>query len=117
MRSKFLINEKLDELKRKGYELEFRRETTCIYCFQWEQYILPRNFSIDEWYYFEQIGGPDEDRILYAITLSQGTRGFLIEACNVYSDNISHELMHKLDIRKFDNNFIQLVDTKELSII
>lgn len=61
---------------------------------------MPENFSVDESYYFEEKSNPDADRILYAITLSWGSRGFLIDACNVYSDNISPEMREKL---KFNN--------------
>jgi len=96
----------VNELKRKGYKLEFRREATCIYCFQWQQWIMPANFKVDESYYFEVVTDPDADRTLYAISLSQGGKGLLIEVCNVYMDNISPEMMLqlKLNITRSDRN-------------
>ena len=90
------ITEKIFELKTRGYHLKFRREATCLFCFEFEQWIMPGQFSVDESYYFEENSNPDGDRILYAITLSWGSRGFLIDACNVYSDNISPEMREKL---------------------
>jgi hypothetical protein len=94
------VTEALNGLKGKGYELEFRREATCIYCFEWQQWIMPENFTVDESYYFEEIENPDADRMLYAISLSQNVKGFLIDTCNVYSDNISHEMMQKLQLNE-----------------
>jgi hypothetical protein len=39
---------------------------------------------------------PDTDRMLYAISLLHGAKGFLIDACNAYMDNISAEMLEKL---------------------
>jgi hypothetical protein len=83
-------------LKRQGYQLSFRREATCIYCFDLQERIFPEEFMVDESYYFEDVISPDADRILYAISLTSGGRGVLIDACNVYSDNISYEMEQKL---------------------
>jgi hypothetical protein len=90
------ISQTLVSLKNQGYQLSFRREATCIYCFELQECITPENFTVDKSYYFEDIANPDADRILYAISLSNERRGFLIDACNVYSDNISYEMEQKL---------------------
>lgn len=94
-----VILEMLSELNRKDYKLKFRREATCLYCFELRDWIWPENFTVDESYYFEEIFNPDLDRTLYAISLSQGGKGFLIDACNVYKDNISPEMMEKIRIK------------------
>ncbi len=52
------ITDALNELKRKGYKLEFRREAACIYCFEWQQWIMPENFTVDESYYFQEVSSP-----------------------------------------------------------
>ena len=95
-----LITEALNKLKRKGYKLKFTREASCIYCFEWQQWIMPANFTVDGCYYFEEMVNPDAERLLYAISLSQGGKGFLIDTCNVYMDNISPEMMQKLKLNK-----------------
>ena len=94
------ITEVLKELNRKGYKMELRREATCIYCFEWQQWIMPANFTVDESYYLEEMVSPDAERMLYAISLSQGKKGFLIDTCNVYVDNINQEMMEKLKLNK-----------------
>ncbi|HET6993937.1 MAG TPA: hypothetical protein VFI06_03095 [Chitinophagaceae bacterium] len=105
----------VNDLKRRGYELEFRREPACIYCIEWQQWIMPVHFSVDESYYFEGTGSPDSDRKLYAITLSQGAKGFLIDSCNVYMDNISREMQEKLETTATTiiKNLIQVVAASE----
>jgi hypothetical protein len=91
------LMEKLKELKSKGYELEFRRVATCIYCLEWQQWIMPAHFIVDDAHYFEGVLDPNADRLLYAISLSRGGRGFLIDSCTVYRDNIGLKMVHRLD--------------------
>jgi hypothetical protein len=94
------ITETLNELKRKEYKLRFRREATCLYCNELLQWVVSENFNVDEPYYFEEIETPDADRMLYAISLSQGVKGFLIDTCNVYMENTSPEMMEKIKSKK-----------------
>ena len=88
----------LAELKRKKYHLKFIREATRLFCFELDQWIAPVDFTVDESYYFQEISNPDADRMLYAISLSQGAKGVLIDTCGVYADNISPEMMQKLKL-------------------
>jgi len=90
------LTEAVSELQRRDYKLKFKRETTCLYCFELKDWITPENFIVDESYYFGEIFNPDADRMLYAISLSTGGKGFLIDTCNVYMDNISIEMIQKL---------------------
>lgn len=91
-----VISETLAELKRRDYKARFRREATCLYCFELDEWVMPEDFSVDHSYSFQATANPDADRVLYAISFSEGRKGFLIDTCNVYSDNISPELMQKL---------------------
>ena len=96
----WVISETLTKLERKDYTLKFRRETTCLYCFQLNDWIKPEDFKLDEYYYFEDILNPDEERIIYAISLSGGLKGFLIDSCDVNTDNVSPAMMQKLKFNK-----------------
>jgi hypothetical protein len=91
------IKHVLNELGIRQYKLEFRREAAWLYCDELHLQIMPENFSVDASYYFEEIETPDADRMLYAISLSNEVKGFLIDTCNVYMDNISPEMMEKLE--------------------
>lgn len=84
------------DLKGRGYKQTFRREPTCLYCIEIYQWIIPKLFSVDESYYFEEISSPDGDRMLYAITASSGIKGTLVDTCGVYTDNVSTEMRQKL---------------------
>ncbi|HKO79570.1 MAG TPA: hypothetical protein VJU78_04205 [Chitinophagaceae bacterium] len=92
------ITNVLNELKRKEYKLKFIRVATSLYCNELRLWIMPENFNIDETYYFEETESPDSDRMLFAISLSKGVKGFLIDTCTAYMDNISPEMMQKLKL-------------------
>ena len=87
---------RLAQLKEKDYLVKFKREATSLFCFELNQWIRPDNFTVDESFYFREISNPDADRMLYAISLPQGVKGFLVDTCGVYADNISPEMMQKL---------------------
>ena len=91
-----ILQETLAEIKSRGYQLRFRREATCLYCIELNRWITPDNFFVDEHYYFEDVSNMDRDRVLYAISLLQGLKGFLVDTCFVYEDNISAEMSQKL---------------------
>src|SRR5215813_4210820 len=99
----WVIAEVLSKLKRQHYKLRLRRETACLYCLQSNEWIGPPDFTVDKYYYFEDILHPDSERMLYAISLPQNRKGFLIDTCNVYIDNISAEMMQKLKLDKIKN--------------
>ena len=96
----WVITKTLNKLKRKKYKLNFRREATCLYCSQLKVWIMPEDFTVDEYYYFEDILNPDAERILCAISLPNGLKGFVIDTCNVYADNISPQMAEKLKLYK-----------------
>ena len=96
----WVITEVLNKLKREEYKLNLRREATCLYCLQLHEWINPEDFAVDKYYYFEDILNPDAECMLYAISLLQGGKGFLIDTCNVYMDNISTEMILKLQLNK-----------------
>jgi hypothetical protein len=82
-----------------------------LYCVELQRLVRPDEFKVDEFIRFEVVFNPDADRILYAISLSMGEKGFLIDTCNVYTDNISMEMTRKL------NNPLQLVAQKLNTIV
>jgi hypothetical protein len=91
------ISETLAGLKKRGYQLKFRREATCIYSVELNHWITPDSFIVDEYYHFEDSSNIDRDRTLYAISSTQGLKGFLADTCFAYEDNISPEMLQKLN--------------------
>ena len=93
-----MLGEAISDLRKSGYTLSLRREATWLYCVELDQRIVPNDFSVDRFIHFRAQANPDADRIVYAISLSQGAKGYLIDTCFVYSDNISPEMTEKLMI-------------------
>ena len=109
-----VIIEVLNKLKRKEYKLNFRREATCLYCFQLQEWIKPEDFTVDRYYFFEDILNPDAERVLYAISVSQGGKGFLIDTCTIYADNINPDMMKKLKWNKTRSRKIDLTNVGKM---
>lgn len=91
-----ILRQMLARLKEQGYQQEFRREATCLYCVDKNRWVLPDSFLVDEYYHIADNANPDGERTLYAISTIDGIKGFLVDTCFVYEDNISMEMMQKL---------------------
>lgn len=90
------IGEIIAGLRSRGYETKFRRETSGLHCFELSCYITPDNFTVDEYYHYEDNVNTDRERWLYAVSSTQGLKGFFVDSYFVYEDNISHEMAQKL---------------------
>lgn len=93
----YSMSEVVADIKSRGYELKFRREATGLHCVELGHLLTPENFSVDEYYHFEDASNTDRERTLYAVSSTQGLKGFLVDACFVYEDNISREMAKKLN--------------------
>jgi len=89
----------LADLADRGYKQKFRREPNRLCCIELYRWITPDQFAVDESYYFEEISRPDIDRMVYAITTHDGVKGFLVDSCGVYADNMSFEMFQKLEVK------------------
>jgi hypothetical protein len=90
------LDEKVTDLKKRGYQLKFRREETCLNCMEINLLITPDSFTVDECYHFEDGLNTDRERTLYAVSSIDGRKGFVVDTCFVYEDNISPEMEQKL---------------------
>jgi hypothetical protein len=88
----------LTDLKSRGYEVDFMKEPTCLYCYALDLWIAPEQFNIDEFYRFEENSSPDDTSVLYAISSYTGIKGTLVDAYGVYADSVSFDLAMKLEI-------------------
>lgn len=91
------IRKTITELRGRGYQQTFRREATCLICVETNDMVKPDGFEVDECYHFEDATNTDRERMLYAISCIPGFKGILVEPCFVYEDNISHEMLQKLN--------------------
>ena len=95
--------ELFNDLREKGYVHTFYRDPERLYCVEAGRWILPSDFDIDESYYFTNGAAIESDRLVYAITAMRKLKGVLIDASGVYNDNVSDEMMHKLNSVRQNN--------------
>ncbi len=87
----------LNDLRKRGYEIDFAAETFCLYCGDLDLRLNPEEFHVDEIYRFEKESTPGGSATLYAISSSSsGIRGTLVDSYGVYADNFSFEMARKL---------------------
>lgn len=90
--------EALDALKKKGYTHDFNIHNNALHASQGDITLSPRDFQIDKVYRFEGISDPDDMSILYAISApNHNVKGVFINGYGVYADDISEELLKKLN--------------------
>lgn len=92
--------EGINDLKKKGYDMDFNLRETYIECASTKQQLSPSEFEITEVHRFEGMTNPSDQTILYAIESKHGLKGVLINAYGVYADPISQELVAKLSVHK-----------------
>jgi hypothetical protein len=88
--------EAISGLKKRGYERDFNLSTDCIVCAVTDKKIYPDRFKIDNFYRFEGMSSTDDNSIIYALSLDDGTKGILIDAYGVYAQGISTPMGQKL---------------------
>lgn len=89
------FSETLGDLRRRGYQLKFRREGTLLYCVELGRWFTPDSFTIDESYHFENGLKTSGEHMLYAISSTQGVKGFLIDTCFANPDDRGIETIDK----------------------
>ena len=91
------LTEAVEDLKRRGYTLNFNLAETCLECRESEILIHPKDFLIDEAYRFEGETDPGDENIVYAISSpANNMKGILVNAFGTYADSISGEMEKKL---------------------
>lgn len=92
--------EALDDLRRRGFTIDFNLQTHCLVCNSPEIQLHPEDFEITEVHRFEGASNPDDSVVVYAITAKNGMNGVLMDAYGMYADSLSTEMMSKLRVRR-----------------
>lgn len=87
---------KINELKEKGYTLDFNLDADKITESSSKTSYIPKEFNVDECHRFEGMSNPADNSILYAITTSDDKKGVLVDGYGVSGGQISEELSQKL---------------------
>ena len=88
-------------LEEKGYTEQFRVEKKVLQSTtDKKKKYKPADVKAVNFYRFEGVSNPDDMSILYAIETVDGTKGTLIDAYGVYSDDDTGAFMQDVDIHK-----------------
>ena len=90
--------EALNDLKSRGYTLDFNLAKDSLHNSTQDITLHPNDFEITELYRFEGITDPGDNSIVYGLTSPKyGIKGVLVSAYGVYADEISEDLLRKLN--------------------
>ena len=92
------LTEALDDLKRRGYTLDFDLQPTHITCAEANLQLQPDEFEIVEVYRFEGATSPDDNDVVYAIEGKHGQKGVMTDAYGAYASQFSTEMLARLSI-------------------
>ncbi|WP_423147057.1 phosphoribosylpyrophosphate synthetase [Rubrolithibacter danxiaensis] len=90
--------EALDGLKKRGFTLDFNLANGMLHNSTENINLAPEDFKICELYRFEGMSDPADNSIVYGIESDKyHVKGVFVNAYGVYSDDISEDLLKKLN--------------------
>lgn len=90
--------EALNGLKERGYTLDFNLANGVLHNTEENLVLQPEDFSIAEVHRFEGMSDPGDNSVVYGIVSDKyNVKGVFVNAYGVYSDDISEELLKKLN--------------------
>ena len=97
------VSEAVNDLKKRGFDLDFNLQENCIVCN--DNKFTADDFEIAEVYRFEGDSNPDDEDVVYAIESKKGNiKGVLTGAFGMYADAASTEMLRKLIIHHEPHN-------------
>jgi hypothetical protein len=92
-------SEVLDDLRRRGYTVDFDLQADCLSCGAPHNLQLnPDEFEITEVYRFEGPSDPNYNEVVYAIEGPDGVKGVLMDAYGMYANPLSTAMVAKLRV-------------------
>lgn len=88
----------MEELRKKGYTHDFGPKKDYLEEQSTNTKLKSDEFMVDQFYRFEGESDPGDEMTLYAITASNGMKGVFVAAQGTYANEVSPELMAKLDV-------------------
>jgi len=96
MKSYDTLTEALNDLKKRGYTIDFNLTKDGAKCHYGDLQLHPEDFEIKEVYRFEGMSDPDNNSVAYAIESKEGHKGVLVDAYGAYSEAVTPEMARKL---------------------
>lgn len=92
------VSEAVNDLKKRGFSLDFNLHENCLVCN--DDKFNAEDFEIVEVYRFEGNTDPSDEAIVYAIQSASGLRGILVNGYGISADSMSSDIAKKLSIHK-----------------
>ncbi|MBC7850537.1 MAG: hypothetical protein H7Y31_12425 [Chitinophagaceae bacterium] len=92
------VSQAVNELKKRGYTLDFNLKENCIICNETEY--QPDDFEITEVYRFEGNTDPADEAIVYAIESKEGVKGVLVNGYGPSADTMTSTMAKKLRMNR-----------------
>jgi hypothetical protein len=93
------MSEAVNDLKRRGYTVDFNLEEGNLKCSEMALSLGPDEFEITEVYRFEGETDPGDEAVVYAIESKHGEKGVLVNGYGASADPMSQEMVKKLSIK------------------
>jgi hypothetical protein len=101
MKKYVTLTETINDLHKEGYTEDFNLKQNCLECRNGQFKVFADEFRVDKYFRFEGESNPSDSAILYAISSeSHQLKGVLVNAYGIYSEQVTDEMLQKLDIRK-----------------
>ncbi|MBS1666487.1 MAG: phosphoribosylpyrophosphate synthetase [Bacteroidetes bacterium] len=93
----------LQDLKHRGYGMDFSLLPDCLYCASQSLKLKPEDFTVVETHRFESLdSSPDNNAVIYVISSKNGeNKGVLVDAYGTYAEEMTHEMAEKLSKNNF----------------
>ena len=72
----------LEDLKKRGYDVEFEPQANCLYCSMLDLRLTEEEFRVDEVYRFAGASNAADNAVVYALTSPSGVKGTIVDANN-----------------------------------
>jgi hypothetical protein len=93
------VSEAVNDLKQRGYTIDFNKQYDCIACDKTQLTLKPEEFEIAELHRFEGNTDPADEAVVYAIESTRGEKGILVDGFGPSSDAASEDMVRKLTVR------------------
>jgi hypothetical protein len=95
------VTEALQELKQRGYTVDFNIAFDKLICSENKICLNPHEFEIVEVFRFEGDTNPSDEDVVYAIESKDGKiKGSMTSAFGLYAETASSEMIKKLSMHK-----------------
>ncbi len=89
----------LNDLKQRGYTLDFNIAFDQLICNDNDTCLNPSQFEITEVHRFEGDTNPSDEEVVYAVESKEGNiKGVLHSAFGTYADDIAPDMLRKLSM-------------------